>query len=123
MQIDDPDIHAEVSAAFAAYERALPEALAAEAHAALGAGQDDPALRAAQRALDLDPASEDAAGVLMRIHHLRRHEVGVQRVYAALTEALAELGLSPSPEFQILRRVLGGEGGPSPSTRLSSTRL
>lgn len=107
----------------AAYERALPEALAAEAHAALGAGQDDPALRAAQRALDLDPASEDAAGVLMRIHHLRRHEVGVQRVYAALTEALAELGLSPSPEFQILRQVLGGEGGPSPSTRLSSTRL
>ncbi len=84
----------------------LPEALVAEADGALLAGQPLRAVRAAERALDLDPAHEPAAHALMRAWHARGNAAAARRVYTRLQADLADLGLSPLPETRAL-----GEGG------------
>ncbi|WP_019011543.1 hypothetical protein [Deinococcus aquatilis] len=90
----------------ARYAAHLPDALAEESVAALHAGQPDRAARAAERALSLDPAHEPAARSLMRAHHARANLSAVQRVYASLGTALAELGLQALPETELLYRSL-----------------
>ncbi|GAA5512707.1 HTH-type transcriptional regulator MalT [Deinococcus carri] len=90
------------------YAARLPEALADEAARALAAGSPERAGRAAERALALDPAHESAARTLMRAHHARAHLAAVQRVYAGLRASLADLGLQPLPETDLLYRALTG---------------
>ncbi|UQN08335.1 AAA family ATPase [Deinococcus sp. QL22] len=90
----------------ARYAACLPDALTEEAVAALTAGQPDRAARAAERALTLDPAHEPAARSLMRAHQARANQSAVQRVYAGLCTALADLGLQALPETEGLYRTL-----------------
>lgn len=97
----------EVQQAAAAYTAALPEALAEEAQAALSRRDLPSAIRAAERSLSLDPAHEPAARVLMSAHLQRGNAAHAQRVYAALSAALEQLGLSPLPETAALYRALG----------------
>ncbi|UBV41640.1 transcriptional regulator [Deinococcus taeanensis] len=92
------------------YATALPEALGAEADAALALARPARAALAAERALQLDPAHEPAARALMRAHHAQGRSAAAGRVYAALTAALGELGLRPLPETAALWRALGGDG-------------
>nr|WP_305852131.1 BTAD domain-containing putative transcriptional regulator [Deinococcus sp. JMULE3] len=90
------------------YAAALPEALAAEAEVALAVARPDRAARAAGRALSLDPAHEPAARALMRAQHALGRGAAAGRVYAALSAALADLGLRPLPETQALWQALSG---------------
>ncbi|GGK93142.1 BTAD domain-containing putative transcriptional regulator [Deinococcus radiotolerans] len=90
------------------YAAALPEALAAEADVALALARPDRAALAAGRALSLDPAHEPAARALMRAQHALGRGAAAGRVYAALTEALADLGLKPLPDTQALWQALSG---------------
>ncbi|MCD0157396.1 bacterial transcriptional activator domain-containing protein, partial [Deinococcus sp. 6GRE01] len=90
------------------YAAALPEALTAEAEVALAVARPDQAVRAAERALTLDPAHEPAARALMRAHYALGRGAAAGRVYAALTAALAELDLRPLPDTQALWQALAG---------------
>ena len=90
------------------YAVRLPGALVAEANLALRRGQGERAVRAAEQALALDPAHEPASRVLMRALHAGGHPAAVARCYAALSTALAGLGLSPLPETRALHQALTG---------------
>ncbi|GGR19904.1 BTAD domain-containing putative transcriptional regulator [Deinococcus ruber] len=90
----------------AQYVNRLSDALVAEAAAALGHGDSERAIQAAERALTLDPAHEPATRVLMRSLHLGGNPAAVARRYSALSTALANLGLSPLPETVALYRAL-----------------
>ena len=95
-------------AAAARYVARLSGALVAEATLALARGDSGQASRAAEQALALDPAHEPAARILMRSVHQRGNPAAVARSYAALTRALAELGLRPLAETAALYRALTG---------------
>jgi LuxR family maltose regulon positive regulatory protein len=97
-----------VQEAAARYAVRLPGALVAEADLALRRGQGERAVRAAEQALTLDPAHEPALQVLMRALHAGGHPAAVARSYAALSTALAGLGLSPLPETRALYQALTG---------------
>ncbi|MGY2895048.1 BTAD domain-containing putative transcriptional regulator [Deinococcus sp. UYEF24] len=97
-----------VQEAAARYATRLPSALAAEADLALRRHQGERAVRAAEQALSIDPAHEPASRVLMRAVHAGGHPAAVARSYAALTAALAGLGLSPLPETRALYQALTG---------------
>ncbi|MDV6373486.1 BTAD domain-containing putative transcriptional regulator [Deinococcus arenicola] len=87
------------------YATRLPDALAAEAEQALNGGDSELAVRAAERALTLDPAHEGAAHALMRAWHARGNAAAARRVYDQLRSALDELGLEPLPQT----KALGGD--------------
>lgn len=106
--VADSDLAA-VQAEAERYARHLPEALTAEAEHALRAAGLDLAARLAERALQLDPAFEPAARLLMRAHHTRANPAAAARTYAALRAALADLGLTPLPETDALHRLLTGQ--------------
>ncbi|MBB6016748.1 BTAD domain-containing putative transcriptional regulator [Deinococcus radiopugnans] len=88
------------------YATRLPDALAAEADFALGVGDAENAVRAAERALALDAAHENAAHALMRAWHARGNAAAARRVYEQLRAALDELGLQPLTQT----RALGERG-------------
>lgn len=90
------------------YTAQLADALAAEASAALALADAALAQRAAQRALEVEPAHEPAARELIRAHHARGNVAAAARVYAALSTALRDLNLRPLPETELLARALGG---------------
>lgn len=62
---------------------------------ALALARPDRAALAAARALSLDPAHEPAARALMRAQHALGRGAAAGRVHAALSAALADLGLKP----------------------------
>lgn len=97
-----------VQDAAARYAARLLGALVAEATLALGRGDGERAIRAAEQALTLDPAHEPATRVLMRSVYLSGNPAAVARSYGALTTALAGLGLSPLAETVALYRTLTG---------------
>ncbi|AZI44977.1 transcriptional regulator (plasmid) [Deinococcus psychrotolerans] len=103
-QVADSDLD-DVQQEAQRYAARLPEALAAEAEYALNVGELGNAIRAAERALVLDAAHENAAHTLMRAWHARGNAAAARRVYEQLRSALGELGLKPLPNT----RALGGD--------------
>ncbi len=97
------------------YAARLPDALAAEAEHALNSGHAEQAVRAAERALALDPAHEGAAQALIRAWHARGNAAAARRVYNQLRGALADLGLGPLPQTRALAEA--GRGGQAPTVR------
>jgi AAA ATPase-like protein/transcriptional activator len=72
--------------------------LASQVEALLRAGEAAEAVRAAQRALALDPRSERAARAAIRAHALAGDRAAALEAYERLERRLAELGTVPEPE-------------------------
>ena len=93
-----------------AAENARHEAVAAFVRAgnvALGAGRSVRAAHAAQRALEVEPWSEDAYRVLVAAHLAAGDRVAAARVLEQCDAMLDEMGVPAAPATDMLRRALG----------------
>jgi DNA-binding SARP family transcriptional activator len=77
------------------------------AEAVLEGREDERLLEALERAFAVDPASEDLARALMRVHSRKGRHAEVVRVYRRVREMLSILyGLAPSTETERLKAEL-----------------
>ena len=93
-----------------AAENARHEAVAAFVRAgnvALGAGRSVRAAYAAQRALEVEPWSEDAYRVLVAAHLATGDRVAAARVLEQCDAMFDEMGVPAAPATDMLRRALG----------------
>jgi TolB-like protein/DNA-binding SARP family transcriptional activator len=89
----------------------------------LASQSGEPAVRTAQRLLQLDPTREEAHRALMRLHVAAGDRPQALRQYQICRDTLQrELGVAPSPETEILLRRIRDESAPKSSGASSATQ-